>query len=645
MLNLAIMQLPTEEHIEEICQDIINQQQTGVSTHALFTMLFNPVGNPPINRAEQQCAIYDKYRTILDKAGAKHGVLVQSTMGHINKPAIHHKFQDSISLVDGNPRLSTCCPLDKNFRKYMKEQMRILATHKPSIVMIDDDIGLIYKNTRGCACPLHMAEFNRRAGTQMTREELYAHTQSDSEESKRYTKIYIDLIGDSLVDFVSEMREGIDMVDPTIQGAVSGICPMTGYLEFSDRTSRAFAGKGNKPIVRINNGAYTSCTSRFLTMHFYRAALIKSFLENNDVILINESDTCPHNRYSTNASLIHAHFVGSILEGAKGSKQWFTQLRAYEPNAGLAYRKIFTKNHKMHNELAKYVDILKPVGAKIPLHKTQFYPFKATNKGTYVSPWSTCILERLGLPFFYGKGDGIAFVDDILAKKLNDDEILNLFKGPLVLSGGAADYFNKKGFNKYIGVELRPWEGKNCSFELLNGQRVRLQHAYNEIVPSSNNVEVLSYMVNCPDDKTSINLFPASTKFENELGGKTYVFCGTPDTQFTYYQAFSFLNETRKNQFIQIFKENNCLPIYYTEDLDVYIRAGYLPNGELMCALFNLSLDEMDDIPLKLQSKVSKVEMLNCNGERVLLDFTYDGDIIRINKHVGVLEPVIMFFS
>lgn len=644
MLNLAIMPGLKESHIEELCQDAIEQQRTGVSTHALFMMYFNPIGDPPYPRAEEYCKIYDKYRAILDKAGAKHGILVQSTMGHIRKPAVPHKFQDSISLVNGEPRLSTCCPLDKNFRAYMKEQMKILASHKPSIIMIDDDIGLIYKNTRGCACPLHMAEFNRRAGTQMTREELYAHTQGNTELDKKYTDIYVKMIGDSLVDFVKEMREGIDEIDPTIQGAVSGICPPSGYLEFSDLTSKAFAGKGNRPIVRINNGAYTMSTTRFLTSKFYRAALIKKFLNNDEIILINESDTCPHNRYSTNASLIHAHFVGSILEGAKGSKQWFTR-GAYEPNAGKAYRKIFAKHHKMHDVLANLADQLKPIGCKMPLTMTQNYPFKASETGITVCPWGGAVLERLGLPLFYGDGDGVAFVDDLLAKRLTDEEVLQLFKGPVVLSGGAANTLNERGFNKYIGVTLRKWEGVPVSGEMLYGNGIAMQVGYKEIVPNLEGAQELSYAFNKPNTETTIKLFPTSTKYVHPYGGTTYVFCGTPDTQFAYYEAFSFLNETRKNQFINIIKENNCLPIYYTEDLDVYIRAGYLPSGEMMCALFNLSLDVMEDIPLYVQNKPTKVEMLNSDGERVPLNFTYDGDTIRIEKTVGVLEPVILFLS
>lgn len=160
MFNLSIMPL-FKNRIDEICEAVIEQQRTGVATHALFMMTFNPECNPPLNKAEEQCAIYDIYREKLDKAGAKHGVLVQATLGHIVTPREPYPFMPSVSLITGEPRPVTCCPFDPEFHKYIKEQMKILAKRRPSIIMIDDDMGLLYKPTKGCACKHHMAEFNR----------------------------------------------------------------------------------------------------------------------------------------------------------------------------------------------------------------------------------------------------------------------------------------------------------------------------------------------------------------------------------------------------------------------------------------------------------------------------------------------------
>ena len=97
MLNLSIMPLDVD-HLDEVSRDIIEQQRTGVSTHAMFMMKFNPEGTPAVDKATKQCERYDLFRERLDKAGAKHGVLVQATLGHITVPSSPYPFQPSVFL-------------------------------------------------------------------------------------------------------------------------------------------------------------------------------------------------------------------------------------------------------------------------------------------------------------------------------------------------------------------------------------------------------------------------------------------------------------------------------------------------------------------------------------------------------------------
>lgn len=644
MLNLSIMPLDTD-HIDEICTDIIEQQRTGVSTHAMMMMHFSPVGTPPANRAEEYCQKYDLFRKRLDEADAKYGVLVQSTLGHIHPPALPHPFQNVISLVDGSELKSTCCPLDPGFRKYIKAQMRTLATHRPSVVMIDDDVGLVYRDVKGCACPLHIAEFNRRAGTNMTREELYAHTQGKSEEDQYYTNLYIQLQSDALEGAVKAMRAGIDEVDPSILGVASGIYTK-GFCEFSDRIADAFAGNGNPRIVRMNNGMYTAAGARWFTVNMYRAAILKEHLKNKVDIFLAETDTCPHNRYSTSAALLHAHFTGTILEGATGAKHWVTRLQANEPNAGKAYRKKLSHYHRFYEALTTYVKRLTPIGCRIPLSLAQDYGFVPSESSLWISPWSSCVLERLGLPlYFAADGEGAVFLDDLAPDRFNDEEIRAFFKNTVVLSAIAAKKLIARGFGDYIGATLSEWNGKQIGGEIIDGHKINKQIGLLQLTPNDPKVVPLSYTFHKPNIDTTELLFPAVTGFENPAGGYTVVFCGTPDTPFNYATAFSMLNESRKHQFVKILEKQNNLPVYYPEDAEVYIRAGYLDSGELFCAFFNIGLDVLEDLPLCCKHPIKKIEALTCDGERVACDFSVENGIVRIHQTVGVLSPVILFLE
>ncbi|MBO5454710.1 MAG: hypothetical protein J6A69_12235 [Clostridia bacterium] len=645
MYLLSMTPLDTE-HIDEICEDLKMQQETGVSTHAMMMMYFAPEGTPPVNRAEYFCEKYDLFRKKLDAEGVKHGVLVQSTLGHGAKPNSEHPFQKFESLTENGEVREVCCPFDKGYLAYIKEQMATLAKHKPSIIMIDDDMGLLYRWDKGCTCPLHMAEFNKRAGTNMTREQLYKHTQGNSDEDKYYTDIYIRVQGDSLVGAAKAMREGIDSVDPTIQGAIS----LAGnYCEFTDELAEAFAGKGNPTIARFNNGMYTAPGSRFFTKNMVRAAAQKEILGDKIDYLLAETDTCPQNRYSTSASLLHAHFTGTILEGAKGAKHWITRTSAFEPESGKAYRKILAKNSGFYEELSKLAEELKPVGCRIPLSKVKDYCLTTPNIfAVLLSHWATNVLERFGFPLYFSAKDGGAvFLDDSAPDKFTDEQIKEFLKGTLVLTAQSAKKLEERGFDEYTGVKVKPLGNRRTSGEILkvNGNKIATLHGLCELVPVNEKVIADSEVIHIPTPETKNILFPGSTIYKNNLGGAVMTFSGTPDTDFKYNQAFSFLCESRKLQFVKFLKETGNLPIYYPGDVDVYMRAGYLNDNSLMVALFNICLDPIDEISLICDKKINKIEKLTSEGKRITCDFYEQDGVIYVKEPLNTLAPVVLFIS
>ena len=81
MHNYSIMALDTE-HLEEICQDIKEQYETGVTSCALFMMKLVPEGNPPAYKAAVMCEKYRLFQGKLRSMGIPNGVLVQATIGH-----------------------------------------------------------------------------------------------------------------------------------------------------------------------------------------------------------------------------------------------------------------------------------------------------------------------------------------------------------------------------------------------------------------------------------------------------------------------------------------------------------------------------------------------------------------------------------
>ena len=609
---------------------------------ALAVMTLVPEGNPPIDKAAILGQKYDRVRDRLHEMGLTCGILVQASIGHGWELDHMFPFQRYTNLTNGQ-EVNVVCPYDEGFRRHFKSVMATVASHKPASIMVDDDFRLMFRDGKGCACPLHMAAFNRLAGTNMTREELLAHTQGTSEEDIRYTNLFIETQRDSLLGAARAYREGVDSVDPKLPVS---FCACGPGAEFADEIAYILAGKGNPVVIRLNNGSYTAAGARWFSIAMHRAAAQVAVLEGKADVLLAETDTCPQNRYSTAAQMVHAHFTGTILEGARGAKHWITRLRTHEPGSGRAYRQKLAKYRGFYEALADLVPSLRWLGCRMPVSSTPGYGFGCSPSILETNGWSSCVLERMGLPmYFSAKTGGAVFMDGPADAFMTDDEIRELFRGPLFLAADTAMRLNERGFEEYTGVDVRPWTGPRASGEILhiNGNTCNAQQKLCELIPLNERVQAESTVYHLVDGKTRKPLFSGVTTYENPLGGLTVVFSGTPKTNYNLVEAFSFLTESRKAQLVNLLRRAGQLPVYYPEDAEVYFRAAECTDGNLFCALFNLGLDALEEIPLTVDRPVSRVERLMPDGARADCPFHTDGDTLIISASAATLEPVILF--
>ena len=644
----SIMPL-TPDYADEMCDDIEYQYKSGVATEALFCMTLTPEGNPVIDKAQILCDEYRIFRDKLNARGLKSGVLVQATIGHGYQLTTKIPFTPVYGMLDCGEKY-TACPYDENFRSYIREAMVKITKEKPSTIMVDDDFRLFARSYRGCTCPLHMKEINRRAGTNLTREELCDILDSDTDEARRLVKIFYDTQIDSLIGAAKAMREGIDSVDPKMQGAFC-ICGST--CEGASEIAKILAGEGNPVIVRVNNGKYCSAGARGIMREVARAATQIDVMKNGVDIFLAETDTCPQNRYSTSASSLHTHFTATILEGAGGCKHWITRMSDYEPNSGIAYRKKLAENTGFYNTLSALVPTLRWEGCRIPLPGKAWEPTVPVSKYRYAdaeNAWALCVLERLGLPTYYSDIEGGAVMLDGRRDELFEDErIKKMLGGTVFLAAESAKSLIKRGFGEYLGVDVKartPDEAK-ASGEIIHatGKNSSSQQKLHTIIPTSESTKAHSTVYTRPDGKTRVPLFPGVTSFDNSLGGKAVVFSGTPEANYNYQEAFSFLNESRKAQMIELLRESGNLPIYYPDDAEVYLKAAKTADGKQFVAFFNIGLDNLDEVTLVSEKAVSSVKMLTAGGEFVEVAFDVQDGKITVHTPAYILNPVILILE
>ena len=642
--NYSVMPLIPEK-IGEICDDIERQVKERICSVPLFMMTLVPVGTPPRKEAEYLCESFDLFRDRLAERGIAAGILVQASLGHDGRHLPEPSpFTKLVRLSDGvSPEI--CCPADPAFRAHFRAVFRTLASHRPSVIMLDDDFRLMARPGRGCACERHVAEFNRRAGTSLTREQLWEHI-SEKGANDPLTKIYIQTQIDSLIDCVREMRAGVDESDPKIPGAY---CTCGNSCEGAAEIASILAGEGNPSVVRLNNANYTSPGARFLSRPFLRAAYQREALGGRADVLLAETDTCPQLRYSTSASMLHAHFSGSILEGARGAKQWITDLENADIRDGEAYRRILAKYAGFYEALADLEKDVTPVGCRIPLSSEPSYYYskdllyQPSNGAFFKHAFAQNVLERLGLPlYFSSKAGGVAFLDGDIASMYTKEEMDGAFSGTTVMDAAAARSFAKAGYGDKIGVTVEDWtedlpDGDTLVFD---GLTCREQVKPQKLVPNSDGVTVDSVLFKQLERGERLPLGPGTTRFAR-AGGETVVFAGTPDTAFSLTEAFSFLSAPRKKQLLRILRPTGCLPVYYPGDAEVYLRAGTMPDGALFCAFFNIGLDVIDGVELTVDRIPSTVSRLTPDGSWETVPFTVAGDTLTLSVRAEVLIPEI----
>ena len=152
-LHSYTIMIPDLNHLEEICQDIKEQYESGVCSCALFEMTLVPEGNPPADKVTILCKKYEKFKQKLDSMGIPNGVLVQASVGHGWVLGEMFPYQTHVNFNDGKAT-RVVCPCDNGFKEYIYNVMATIASYNPDHIMVDDDFRTIWYKGEGCACPI-----------------------------------------------------------------------------------------------------------------------------------------------------------------------------------------------------------------------------------------------------------------------------------------------------------------------------------------------------------------------------------------------------------------------------------------------------------------------------------------------------------
>lgn len=595
-------------HEAELAADAEMLIRENICSKIACMMTLVPEGNPPDDKAAVLGQRFDAFRKAFHGDPSKVGILIQASIGHGWTPDEPCGFR-RIMCADGSEPYQMC-PFGDEFLAYLDRQVSTLAALKPGFFMVDDDFRLITIRN-GCWCPLHIGALNRRTGGNYTRESLFEALRDNPALADDFDAVQLE----SLIGAAKVIRAAIDRHAPGIE---CSFCTCSHDAHHANAIQDVLAGSTGKKLIRINNGRYLCDGMRGFPRRMYDAAVQIAALDPGTTVLA-ETDTCPQNRWSTAATLLHAHFCGSILEGCGGAKHWITRTALWEPREGTAYRRILKENSGFYTELFRTLQNAAPApfaAAVLPGRRrnSNFLEYKAVGAAR---PWSS-VTSLMGIPSMFVKDPSIpSMLSGEEAAFLTESQLENIARRGLVLNGEAAAELTRRGLSRFSGVEAVPWDGPRVSCEFTDGgELIGASSSYARITPLGQ-ARAYGKLVHrrSGTDTAYTELGPSVFYTENCFGARVAVFAASYSTAEAF-GAFSFLNLQRKQEIVDALEYVTGGRIaYVTGDSEIYVKQYSLPGGQTLFAFISLTFDPLDSIPLKLPRVPVSAEYLTPDGK------------------------------
>lgn len=154
------------------------------------------------------------FRTALRDAGLAVSLNPWHSVLHLDRGRRLKRHQRWHTMVSptGQAARAVVCPLDPDWQAYYDETLRLYAAEDFRVIWVDDDIR--YHNHDplewgGCFCPLHVAEFNRRAGVRASRQRIVAACTAPGEPHP-WRGLWMDMWEDLHLAMVARWRQIVE---------------------------------------------------------------------------------------------------------------------------------------------------------------------------------------------------------------------------------------------------------------------------------------------------------------------------------------------------------------------------------------------------------------------------------------------------
>lgn len=582
----------------------------------IFICCLNPI-------VTKNCAVYTHFDELAESIayfkdkGYEVGVWIDG-FGH-GHPLSHETggdnglLDDFLEMEDINgPVPSTFCPLDDKLIQCYQNALKILATARPDIIMLDDDFRLNVRRDRtmACCCKLHLAEYQKQLGEPITRDDLKQRVFTG--KGNRYRDMWLRVQGDSMLHFATKLREALDTVDPTVRLSTCA-CFDTWDYDGTDllQIAKAFAGK-TKPFIRTIGAPYHS---EKIAKAVENTRLQSIWCKNNDIEPFAEGDLYPRPRFRVPSSPLELYDIALLATGANDGvlKYMFDYVQPFGYETGYTDRHI--KNIESKKAIAELFADKTPTGVYVfeAMHKIkdwelsdQFDPQLLKNLERCAGTRAPRLLSENTIPTAYEPIDGMPMV--VLGENARHVD-LSLLKRGVLLDAVAARILKERGID--TGLLTSTPSSAVAEYDCAHEQTVyQIANVSLQSLECDAKAEILSRFL--PDNKT------ASYRYQNAdgmrfcvLGYDAYASADVTDPNFYFHNYY------RHNQLPLLLEwlAQEKLPAVCTGNPFLYpIVSQSKDKKSLSVLLLNPFIDDALTPTVKLSKQYQSIRFVNCTG-------------------------------
>ena len=588
-------------------------------------------------RLQFELSLFRENRVFFEEHGLEVGIWLAG-LGHGGALAqddpdkmLRSDRYEKIVGLDGGTCEDSFCPTGEAFvHDYLNWIGRLTETGA-KMIMVDDDFRLSLRPClNGCCCDRHMAEYSRRVGETVTREQLKKLVFTGG--PSKYRDAWLDMCRDSLLGLAKKMREAVESVNPAVR---MGLCAVMSTWDMdgvdSVELTRALAGN-TRPFLRTIGAPYWAANNpkRRLAYVIGVTRMQRWWCENEDVELFSEADAYPRPRYSTPASFLEMYDMALRADGGwDGILKYMIDYNASE-SYERGYIDRMLRNRPAYEWIERYMAGGKAEGADIVSSMKRFrgahLPEDASVgeiNDSFFFPAAVFLTGDCGVPTAFGT-DGAHIVCGengryVTNSQLNDGAILDVGAAMILMERGIDVGAEEFGMPQTAsGIERFPGQDER----VMTGGMHRLRDAL--LKPGA---QVLS----------TLGGHTTAYRYENADGQRFMVYPFDMDVSWPSLGVTR--SYCRQKQLIEGLEwvGRRRLPAVCTGHPDIYMICKRTEGG-LAVGLWNLSADYIADAQIRLDRGYRLGSLFGAEG-------TIEGDALKLTGDIAPFAFVGVFLE